>query len=321
MVPPLCLGGNVFGWTADEATSFAVLDAAVEAGLTFIDTADIYARWAPGHQGGESETVLGRWMKARGNRDRIILATKVGMEMGPDQKGLSRAYILRAVEDSLRRLQTDVIDLYQSHCDDPATPVEETLEAYATLIQAGKVRCIGASNFDAARLNAALDAHETKGLPRYESLQPHYNLYHRQAYETELSPICRAREVGVIPYFALASGFLTGKYRSKADLAKSVRGDRVAGYLTPRGLRILAALDAVAGRHGAKPAHVALAWLMARPGITAPIASATSVAQLHDLAAATELALDAGDIAELDAANGAFDKFLNIFRRALRWAR
>jgi aryl-alcohol dehydrogenase-like predicted oxidoreductase len=303
VVPPLCLGGNVFGWTADEPTSFAVLDAAVDAGLTFIDTADVYSRWAPGHRGGESETILGRWMKARGNRDRIVIATKVGMEMGPDRKGLAKAYILRAVEDSLRRLQTDIIDLYQSHRDDPKTPVEETLEAYQALIEAGKVRFIGASNFGAERLAAALDAADKKGLPRYESLQPHYNLCERADYERNLEPICRAREVGVIPYFALASGFLTGKYRSQADLAKSARGSAVSKYLTPRGLRILDALDAVAERHGAKPAHVALAWLMARPGITAPIASATSVEQVRDLAAATRLALTAEDIAALDAAS------------------
>jgi aryl-alcohol dehydrogenase-like predicted oxidoreductase len=301
LVPPLCLGGNVFGWTADEPTSFAILDAAVEAGLTFVDTADVYSRWIPGNHGGESETILGRWMKARGNRDRVVVATKVGLEMGPDQKGLSRAYVLQAVEASLRRLQTDVIDLYQSHRDDPATPVEETLEAYQALIAAGKVRFIGASNYDAARLGAALDAHEKSGLPRYESLQPSYNLCDRREYEAELEPLCRARGVGVIPYYSLAAGFLTGKYRSEADLAGRARAETVSRYLTPRGLRTLGVLDTVAARHGAKPAHVALAWLIARPGITAPIASATSVAQVHDLAKATALQLGAEDIAALDA--------------------
>jgi len=296
LVSPLCLGGNVFGWTADEATSFKLLDAFVEAGLNFIDTADVYSSWAPGNQGGESETIIGEWMKARGNRDRVIIATKAGSEMGPGKKGLSKAYIRSAVEDSLRRLQTDYIDLYQSHRDDPDTPQQETLEAYAELIQAGKVRAIGASNFSATRLKEALDISARAGLPRYESLQPKYNLYDRAEYESELEPLCRENGIGVMPYYGLASGFLTGKYRSEQDFGKSVRGGRMAAYLNDRGRRILGALDGVAAGHGANPAQVALAWLMARPGLTAPIASATSLAQLGDLVAATKLQLNPSDI-------------------------
>ena len=301
MVSPLCFGGNVFGWTADEATSFALLDRFVDAGGNFVDTADGYSRWAPGHTGGESETIIGRWLKRRGGRDRIVIATKVGADMGGDRKGLSPRWIRQAVEDSLRRLQVDHIDLYQSHFDDPETPVEATLEAYARLIEAGKVRHVGASNFTPARLTEALDRAERDGLPRYESLQPHYNLCERAGFEAELEPICREREVGVIGYFSLAAGFLTGKYRSEADLGKSVRGPRAAAkYLNEKGLRILAALDAVGGRHGAAPAAVALAWLMARPSVIAPIASATSLDQLDDLIAATRLRLEPADIAELD---------------------
>ncbi len=303
MVSPLCLGGNVFGWTADEATSFKLLDAYVEAGLNFIDTADVYSTWVPGNTGGESETIIGKWMKARSNRDRLVIATKVGSEMAPDKKGLSRAYIRSAVEASLRRLQTDYIDLYQSHRDDLDTPQQETLEAYAELIREGKVRAIGASNFTAARLREALEISTRLGLPRYESLQPKYNLYDRAEYEQELEPLCRDQEVGVIPYYGLASGFLTGKYRSEADFGKSVRGGRMATYLNERGKRILAALDDVAARHGANPAQVALAWLMARPGLTAPIASATSLEQMKDLVAATKLRLEAKDIGQLDQAS------------------
>ncbi|WP_114945128.1 aldo/keto reductase [Microvirga calopogonii] len=303
MVSPLCLGGNVFGWTADEATSFKVLDAYVNAGLNFIDTADVYSTWVPGHTGGESETIIGKWMKIRGNRDKLVIATKVGSEMAPDRKGLSKDYIRSAVEASLQRLQTDHIDLYQSHRDDLDTPQQETLEAYAELIQAGKVRAIGASNFTAARLKEALDISGELGLPRYESLQPKYNLSDRAEYEAELEPLCRKEEVGVIPYYGLASGFLTGKYRSEADFGKSVRGGRMAAYLDVRGRRILAALDAVSARKQATPARVALAWLMARPGLTAPIASATSVEQVRDLVQATQLRLDDQDIAELDRAS------------------
>lgn len=304
MVSPLCLGGNVFGWTADETTSFKVLDAYVDAGLNFIDTADVYSTWVPGHTGGESETIIGKWMKARGNRDKLVIATKVGSEMAPDRKGLSKSYIRAAVEDSLRRLQTDTIDLYQSHRDDLDTPQQETLEAYEGLIRAGKVRAIGASNFTAARLKEALEISAKLGLPRYESLQPKYNLSDRAEYEAELEPLCRKEEVGVIPYYGLASGFLTGKYRSEADFGKSVRGGRMAAYLDDRGRRILAALDEVSARKRATPAQIALAWLMARPGLTAPIASATSVEQVQDLVKATQVRLDDQDIAELNRASG-----------------
>ena len=263
-VAPLCFGCNVFGWTADEARSFALLDALLDAGLNFLDTADVYSRWAPGHTGGESEAIIGRWMKTRRNRGDVIVATKVGMDMGGGKVGLKPAYIARAVEDSLRRLGTDYIDLYQSHTDDPDTPQADTLEAYARLIEAGKVRVIGASNFSAARLAEALRLSETDGLPRYESLQPEYNLYERSVYEGELERVCGRNEVGVITFFSLAAGFLTGKYRSDKDLGKSPRGERsIAKYLNERGLRILGALDAVASERGASPASVALAWLMA----------------------------------------------------------
>ncbi len=299
-VSPLCLGGNVFGWTIDEKTSFTILDALVAAGFNFIDTADIYARWAPGNKGGESETIIGNWMKRSGNRTKVIIATKVGMEMGPNDKGLSKAYIFRAVERSLQRLQTDYIDLYQSHQDDPTTPIEETLEAYAELIRQGKVRVIGASNFTAERLAAALEASERHGYPRYESLQPHYNLYERAGYEAALEPLCLEKKLGVIPYFSLASGFLTGKYRSEADLSKSPRGQGVKKYLDARGMRILAALDEVAQKLHSTPGKVALAWLLARPSITAPIASATSIEQVRDLIDATKLTLDRESIESLN---------------------
>ena len=299
-VSRICLGGNVFGWTVDERASFRLLDAWVDAGMNFVDTADVYSRWVPGHAGGESETIIGRWLKASGKRNRIVLATKVGKPMGDDDQGLSKAYIRRAVEASLRRLQTDVIDLYQSHDDDAATPLEETLGAYAALIKEGKVRAIGASNYTADRLALALDTSERLGLPRYESLQPLYNLVERAGYEEALEPLCVARNVGVINYYALASGFLTGKYRSSADLGKSVRGSGVAKYLEPRGLAVLGALDAVAETVGATPAQVALAWQIARPSITAPIASATNERQLAELVAAARLRLDAPSIALLD---------------------
>ena len=301
-VSPLCLGSNVFGWTADEKTSFAILDALVAAGFNFIDTADMYSRWVPGHKGGESETIIGNWMKRTGNRSKVIIATKVGKEMGPSDKGLAKAYIFRAVERSLERLQTDYIDLYQSHADDEATPIEETLGAYAELIKQGKVRAIGASNYTAERLAAALQASEQHGYPRYESLQPHYNLYERAGYEAALEPLCLAKGLGVIPYFSLASGFLTGKYRSESDLSKSRRGQGVKKYLDERGLRILAALDQVAREKHSTPGKVALAWLLARPSITAPIASATSVPQLHDLVDATNLTLDPASIELLNQA-------------------
>lgn len=303
-VAPLCLGGNVFGWTADDKASFAVLDAFVAAGLNFIDTADVYSVWAAGHRGGESETVIGNWLKRGAKRADVVIATKVGMQMAPDRKGLSAAHIVRSAEDSLRRLQTDYIDLYFSHCDDASVPMEETLGAYQTLIAQGKVRAIGASNFTAERLGVALEVSRSNGLPRYEVLQPHYNLYARSDYESALEPLCAEQRIGVVPYYALASGFLTGKYRTPADAAKSARGKGVVEkFLNERGLRILGALDDVGRRFGASPASVALAWAMARPSITAPIASATTVDQLRELAAATGLRLDPAAIEQLNAAS------------------
>jgi aryl-alcohol dehydrogenase-like predicted oxidoreductase len=302
-VAPLAFGGNVFGWTADEPTSFRLLDAFVAAGANFIDTADVYSKWVPGHQGGESESILGRWLKKSGKRKQVIVATKVGMEMGPDKKGLSKAYILRAVEDSLRRLQIDCIDLYQAHVDDPATPLEETLEAFANLIKQGKVREIGASNYSAERLTQALEISRKCGLPRYECLQPHYNLCERADYETKLEPVCLTHGLGVISYFSLAKGFLTGKYRAEADLSKSVRGQGVKAYLNERGFRILSALDQVAQECRSTPARVALAWLIARPSITAPIASATTLAQLTDLIEAMKLELNQPAIERLNQAS------------------
>ncbi|MBS1786651.1 MAG: aldo/keto reductase [Acidobacteria bacterium] len=301
-VTPLCLGCNVFGWNIDEPTAFGLLDAMVASGLNFLDTADVYSRWAPGNSGGESETIIGNWLNRSGARDKVIIATKVGMEMGEGKKGLSKSYILQAVEDSLRRLQTDYIDLYQSHTDDAQTPLEETLEAYAALIQQGKVRAIGASNYTAERLAEALELGEN-GFPRYECLQPFYNLYDRADYEEELEPLCAESNVGVIPYFSLAKGFLSGKYRSEDDLSKSVRGQGVKMYLNDRGFRILAALDQIAEQTDATPASVALAWLIARPGITAPIASATSLEQLNELVEATALELSPSAIAVLDQAS------------------
>jgi aryl-alcohol dehydrogenase-like predicted oxidoreductase len=307
---PLAFGGNVFGWTADQATSFKLLDAFVDSGFNLIDTADVYSRWVPGHSGGESETVIGNWLAAPGNegkRARVLIATKVGKPMpdtpGHVNTGLSRRWIRQAVEDSLRRLRTDHIDLYQSHDDDATTPLEDTLGAYAELIAEGKVRAIGASNYSAPRLAEALAVSARAGLPRYETLQPLYNLMDRAAYEAELEPLCRAHGLGVINFFGLARGFLTGKYRSEADLGKSPRGAGCKAYLTERGLRVLAVLDAVAQGRGATPAQVALAWQIARPGLSAPIASATSPAQWAELAGAAELVLSAEDIAALDAAS------------------
>ena len=290
-VAPLALGGNVVGWTADESTSFQLLDAFVDKGFSLVDTADVYSRWIPGHIGGESETVIGKWLK-NGKRSQIILATKVGIDMGDGKKGLSATYIRRAVEDSLRRLQTDYIDLYQAHRDDPDTPLEETLGAFTELIRAGKVRAIGASNYTGARLAEALRVSQENGLATYETLQPEYNLYDRFTFEGDLESVCRKNGLGVISYYSLASGFLTGKYRSEADLSKSQRGQTVKKYLTPRGTRILEALDQVAQKKNASPTQVALAWLMARPGITAPIASATNLKQLDDLIHAASLELD-----------------------------
>ena len=301
-VSPLCFGGNVFGWTVDESTSFKLLDAFVAAGLNFIDTADSYSTWVAGHKGGESEEIIGKWMKERGNREKVIIATKVGSEVA-GRKGLSRAYVLSEVEESLRRLQTDYIDLYQSHRDDPGTPVEETLEAYSELVKQGKVRVIGASNFTPERLEMSLQASRKHGYPRYESLQPNYNLYDRADYELKLEPLCVKEHLGVIPYFSLASGFLTGKYHTKADLEKSPRGKFVQKYLNERGLRIVASLEHMAAEVQSTPARVALAWLMARPSVTAPIASATTMQQLTELVEATKLKLDAGVLALLNEAS------------------
>jgi aryl-alcohol dehydrogenase-like predicted oxidoreductase len=303
-VSPLCLGGNVFGWTADEPTSFRLLDAWVDAGMNFIDTADVYSRWVPGHAGGESETVIGKWLKQSGKRDRVVLATKVGKDMGDGRVGLSRRHIRQAVEASLKRLQTDCIDLYQSHDDDAATPLEETLSAFAELIREGKVRAIGASNYTAPRLAEALATSERLGLPRYETLQPLYNLVDRAPFEADLQPLCLQHGLGVINFFGLARGFLTGKYRSEADLGQSPRGAGVkAACFNERGWRVLAALDDVAARTGATPAQIALAWQIAQPGITAPIASATTLAQWAELAPAATLQLDAEAMLLLDRAS------------------
>jgi aryl-alcohol dehydrogenase-like predicted oxidoreductase len=303
-VSPLAFGGNVFGWTVDEKLSFRLLDAWLDAGFNFVDTADVYSSWVPGHSGGESETIIGKWLRQGGKRNRVVLATKVGKPMGDNKKGLSPAYIRQAVDASLKRLQTDHIDLYQSHDDDADTPLADTLGAFAELIQAGKVRAIGASNYSAPRLAEALDVAERQRLPRYESLQPLYNLCDRAVFEEALEPLCLERGVGVINFYALAAGFLTGKYRSEADAAKSPRGaSTTKKYLNPRGLRILAALDEVAKTRGATPGQVALAWQIARPAITAPIASATSAVQLDELVAAARLTLDAEAIALLDEAS------------------
>lgn len=302
-IAPLALGGNVFGWTIDEATSFDILDRFVGAGLNLIDTADVYSRWKPGHVGGESETIIGNWQKSRGNRANVIIATKVGMEMDPERKGLSRAHILRSVEASLKRLQTDYIDLYQSHTDDKDTPIEETLEAFSLLVAQGKVRVLGASNYTAERMTESLTISEQNSWPLYQCLQPCYNLYERADYETNLEPVCLNRGLGVIPYFSLARGFLTGKYRSEADLSKSPRGKGVIKFLDDRGFRILAALDRLAEQLDSTPGKLAIAWLIARPSITAPIASATSIEQLDDLIAATKLVLDKSQLELLNHAS------------------
>jgi aryl-alcohol dehydrogenase-like predicted oxidoreductase len=302
-VSSLAFGGNVFGWTADEATSFKLLDRFVGEGFNLVDTADMYSKWAPGNKGGESETIIGKWLKKSGKRDKVVIATKVGMEMAPDKKGLSPAYIKQAVEDSLRRLQTDYIDLYQSHTDDAETPLADTLGAYDKLIKAGKVRAIGASNYSAERFEEALAVSKKDHLPRYESMQPNYNLIDRGDFEAKLQDVCMRNDVGVISYFSLASGFLTGKYRSEADLAKGPRGQMVKKYLNDKGFRVLGALDGVAKETSSTPARVALAWLIAQPGIAAPIASATSLPQLEDLFAATRLKLDAAKLKRLDEAS------------------
>jgi aryl-alcohol dehydrogenase-like predicted oxidoreductase len=302
-VPVLCLGGNVFGWTVNEQESFRLLDAALDAGLNFIDTADVYSRWVSGHAGGESETVIGKWFARSGRRSQVVLATKLGLDMGDGKKGLSKKYIAEAVEASLRRLQTDYIDLYQAHTDDAETPLEETLAAFGSLVEQGKVRVIGASNYTGARLKEALEISQKNNLPRYESLQPNYSLVERSAFESDLLPVVQAYGIGVIPYFSLAAGFLTGKYRSKQDAAGKARGQMVEKYLNDRGFAVLNALDAGAAELQSTPARVALAWLIAKPGITAPIASATSLDQLNDLEAATRLQLPPAAIARLDAAS------------------
>lgn len=300
-IAPLVLGTNVFGWTADEKTSFAILDAFVDGGFNAVDTADVYSRWSPAG-GGASESVIGNWIAQGGRRDKIVLATKVGSEMGEGMKGLSAKYIEQAVEASLKRLKTDYIDLYQSHRDDPDTPQEETAEAYARLVKAGKVRAIGSSNFSPERLKSALEAAKAVGAPRYESEQPLYNLYDRAGFEAGLQQVCIDEEVGVIPYYGLASGFLTGKYRSEEDLSKSPRGRGAKKYMDARGMAILAALDEVSASQGATQAQVALAWVMAQPGLTGPIASATSVEQLNELMGSARLKLSQDDLSRLDGA-------------------
>jgi aryl-alcohol dehydrogenase-like predicted oxidoreductase len=301
-IAPLAFGGNVFGWSADEARSFELLDAFVDAGGNLIDTADVYPAWVPGNRGGESETIIGKWLKRSGKREQVVISTKVAKWV--EQPGLSPVNIRQAVDGSLKRLQVDCIDLYQAHEDDASVPMEETLGEFARLIEAGKIRVIGASNFSAARFADALAMSKRHGLPRYESLQPEYNLVSRAGYEKDLEPLIRREHIGVISYYALASGFLSGKYRSAADLAKSsARGGAVKKFLDPHGLQVLAALDAVAAAHQATPAQVALAWLIARPGLTAPIVSATSVEQLRVLFGATSLQLDDNEIAQLDLAS------------------
>jgi aryl-alcohol dehydrogenase-like predicted oxidoreductase len=302
-IAPLVFGGNVFGWTVDQPRANTLLDRFVDAGFNTIDTADVYSNWIAGNRGGESEIAIGKWLKQSGKRSRVLIATKVGLEMGSGRKGLSKKHILRSAEESLARLQTDYIDLYQSHTEDHETPQEETLEAYSELIKAGKVRAIGASNFKPPTLREALSISRDKGLPRYESLQPHYNLYERHEFEGPLESLCRENNLGVIPYFSLASGFLTGKYRSEKDLAGHSRGSRVQKYLNPRGLRILAALDKISKEYNASPAQVSLAWLLSKPAITAPIASATNIKQLDELTGAAELAIDSSAVEELDRAS------------------
>ncbi|MSP04991.1 MAG: aldo/keto reductase [Acetobacteraceae bacterium] len=302
-VAPLTFGGNVFGWTADEAMSHRLLDGFVAAGYNFIDTADVYSRWHTGNKGGESEVIMGSWLKARGNRDQVIIASKLGMDMGGDNKGLSRAYMMRAVEDSLRRLQTDYIDLYQAHRDDPETPLEETLSAFQTLIQQGKVRVIGASNYTAPRLAAALEISKKLGLPRYETHQPQYSIVERTEFEGPLQDLCVRENISVIGYYSLASGFLTGKYRSAADMAGRLRGARVEKYLNAKGFAVLRVLDDIAAIHRAKSGQIALAWLLARPAVAAPIVSATNPEQLAEMVAAPAIKLSAAEITQIDTAS------------------
>ena len=300
---PVAFGGNVFGWTLDEKKSFEILNGFTEAGFNFIDTADVYSRWAPGNTGGESERIIGKWLKEKKNRHNIVLTTKVGSDMGDGRKGLKKQYILKAVEDSLQRLGTDYLDLYQTHFDDVETPVEETLEAYAQLQKDGKIRWIGTSNMSPERILASLEASVAKGLPRYETLQPHYNLYAREKYETQYESLALENGLGVITYFSLESGFLTGKYRTKDDLGKSPRGGDMDKYFDERGLKILAALDEISNQYKATPAAVSLAWLIQRPSVTAPIVSATSKSQLESIILAPQLNLDADAIRLLDKAS------------------
>jgi aryl-alcohol dehydrogenase-like predicted oxidoreductase len=302
-VPVICLGGNVYGWTLSEADAFRQFDQALDLGLNFIDTADVYSRWAPGHQGGESETIIGKWLAKSSRRKDVILATKVGMDMGEDRKGLKPEYIKQAVEASLRRLQTDYIDLYQAHKDDEETPLAETLGTFDDLVKAGKVRYIGASNYSGKRLAEALETSRRNGLTSYVSLQPHYNLVEREPFETELLPVVQKYQLGVIPYFSLAAGFLSGKYHNKQDAEKAARGAMVKKYMNDWGFGVIAALDEVANAKGSTPARVALAWLIAQPGITAPIASATNEKQLLDLAEATKLKLDEASLEKLNEAS------------------
>jgi aryl-alcohol dehydrogenase-like predicted oxidoreductase len=304
-IAPIVFGGNVLGWTIDEKTSFGVLDAFLDHGFNAIDTADVYSAWAPGNNGGESETIIGKWLKGRlGMRDKVAIFTKVGSDLGvPGKKGLSEKWILRAVDESLIRLGVSEIDLYFSHWPDPATSHDETLGAHKKLLKAGKVRAIGASNYNVEQLGAALKVAKDKDLPSYQVLQPEYNLYNRTPYDGALRELCIDKDLGVVSYYSLASGFLSGKYRSSADLGKSERGEGVAKYLNERGLNILNALDAVAAQHRARPAEIALAWLMAREGVTAPIASATSVAQVESFAKAANLSLTTDDVAALDTAS------------------
>jgi aryl-alcohol dehydrogenase-like predicted oxidoreductase len=304
-VAPLAFGGNVFGWTVDEPTAFRLLDAFVERGFNLVDTANTYSTWVKGHQGGESEAIIGKWFRlGGGRREKVVLATKVGMEMPGPKKGLAKGYILAAVEESLTRLQTDHIDLYQSHTEDASTPIDETLEAYGALVKSGKVRAIGASNYSAENLAAALGTSGRQGFPRYETLQPNYNLYTRTDYEAKLAPLCAREGVGVIPYFGLAAGFLTGKYRTEADLAQSPRGEGIKRrYMNERGMKVLAGLDEVAKSTKSKCSQVALAWLMSRPTITAPIVSATTIAQLREIMASADLALDNAALEVLEKAS------------------
>ena len=302
-IAPVVLGTNVFGWTVDEKGSFAILDAFLEAGFNCLDTADAYSRWVPGNQGGESETIIGNWMKARGNRDRVVLVTKVGSDMGLGRKSLASSYILGAAEASLRRLQTDWIDVYLSHWEDETSPAEDTLAAYGALIKSGKVRVIGASNHAPATLRHALEVSRKNGLPAYQIVEPQYNLCERPSFEGELQDLCIERGLGVIPYYALASGFLSGKYRSARDSQGRARGGAVGKYMNERGFRILDAVEAVAAEHRTKPASIALAWLQAQPGVTAPIASATNLSQLKELTNSASIALSNGDLARLNAAS------------------